>query len=139
MGGGRFCTVLWLCSGHPRREPIKEYSEGRPDLWMGLMVSDAGAVQYRYSNGTQLNREGQSRGVQVCVLEGSRSISTAAATGRSHSHPRWYVAESVNCERIRREMSAPAMSQRWSPMLGLYELGLRFEGQMLSLIFGFPV
>jgi hypothetical protein len=43
--GGRFCAVFWLCSGHLRRELIKEYSEGRRDLRMGLMVSDAGAVQ----------------------------------------------------------------------------------------------
>jgi hypothetical protein len=27
------------------KSPIKKYSEGRPDLWMGLMISDAGAVQ----------------------------------------------------------------------------------------------
>jgi hypothetical protein len=39
------CALLRLCSGRPRCEPIKEYSDGRRDLRVGLMVSDAGAVQ----------------------------------------------------------------------------------------------
>jgi hypothetical protein len=39
------CALLRPCSRRPRREPIKEYSDGRRDLRVGLMVSDAGAVQ----------------------------------------------------------------------------------------------